>query len=133
MALFMKRHRASIAKLIITSLLIAPCVIADDGVSYAPDHYGEMSITYRPLLCTQAPCPPGHYRIETLDGEVIRATTLVLDIDDQITHYRGQYLGIMDFVGGVWVGGDDAIDKNGVPLPADVVSIKIARINRPAR
>lgn len=91
----------------------------------APDHVGEMTISYLPKMCLVAPCPPGIYTIDADGKRIAAGDVIVIETEDGRTQYQGMYLDIKTVTGQLWIGGEDRSDADGVLIPPGMLVVQI--------
>lgn len=85
----------------------------DSFPSAAPDFSGDFRMSYSPVMCVKAPCPPGHYFIRTLAPDRARFTAQVRRIllraadGGEPETFEGRYIGGrgLSVEGDVWIEG----------------------------
>ncbi|MBE7733701.1 hypothetical protein [Devosia faecipullorum] len=91
----------------------------------APDHVGEMTISYLPKMCLVAPCPPGIYTIDADGKRIAAGDVIVIQTEDGQTQYRGMYIDIETVTGQLWIGREGRSDADGVLIPPGMLVVQI--------
>ena len=84
---------------------------AEELPSGAPDFSGELRMSYSPIMCFKAPCPPGSYQVRSLASDrgefsrKVQAIVLHPANGGASETFRGRYIGGrgLSVEGDIWV------------------------------